>query len=161
MHRFALVILAIVLPLSAAAQEVTAQDADNTPEPLVVDPFVIVPGDSAVLDDYLWIARPLVVFADSPADPRFGEQMALLADGAEALLDRDIVVITDTNPRELSGVRKTLRPRGFMLVLIGKDGRIVFRKPNPWDVREISRAVDKQPLRKQELQAERALVVTD
>ena len=45
----------------------------------------------------------------------------------------------------------TLRPRGFGLVVMGKDGRVAQRKPTPWSVREISRAIDKLPLRQQEL----------
>ena len=31
------------------------------------------------------------------------------------------------------------------------DGTILLRKPAPWDVREISRSIDKLPLRKQEV----------
>ena len=40
---------------------------------------------------------------------------------------------------EKAELRQKLRPRGFMLVLIGKDGGVKLRKPFPWDVREISR----------------------
>ena len=32
-----------------------------------------------------------------------------------------------------------------------KDGQVKLRKPFPWDVREISRAIDKFPLRRQEI----------
>jgi hypothetical protein len=38
-----------------------------------------------------------------------------------------------------------------MLALIGKDGEIKLRKPAPWDVREITRSIDKMPLRAQEM----------
>jgi hypothetical protein len=44
-----------------------------------------------------------------------------------------------------------LRPRGFMLALVSKDGSVFQRKPAPWDVREISRAIDKLPQRQQEI----------
>ena len=60
-------------------------------------------------------------------------------------------MVTDTDPASQSALRETFRPRGFMMVLIGKDGQIKLRKPLPWDVREISRAIDKTPLRQQEL----------
>lgn len=53
-------------------------------------------------------------------------------------------------------MRQRLRPRGFMLVLIGKDGGVKLRKPVPWDVREISRSIDKFPLRQQEIRDRRA-----
>jgi hypothetical protein len=48
-------------------------------------------------------------------------------------------------------LRTKLRPRGFMVVLIGKDGGVKLRKPFPWDVREFSRSIDKMPMRQQEL----------
>jgi len=38
-----------------------------------------------------------------------------------------------------------------MLVLIGKDGGVKLRKPFPWNVREISRVIDKMPMRRQEI----------
>ncbi|MGB1208416.1 MAG: DUF4174 domain-containing protein [Paracoccaceae bacterium] len=106
--------------------------------------------------DYLWTHRPLVVFADSPADPRFVEQMTLLQAGAADLLERDVIVITDTAPAEPSALRQKLRPRGFSLVLIGKDGSVKLRKPLPWDVRELRRSIDKMPMRQQEIRARRA-----
>lgn len=112
---------------------------------------MIIPASETTLDDWLWLKRPVVVFADNAADPRYVEQMALLTDRLEALDERDVVVITDTDPAARSSVRQKLRPRGFALVVIAKDGTIVTRKPGPWSVREISRSIDKLPLRQQEL----------
>ena len=107
------------------------------------------------LEDFKWIARPVVIFADTPADPRFRQQIELLAARPEALAERDIVVITDTDPSARSDIRRKLRPRGFMLAIVGKDGGVKLRKPLPWDVREISRSIDKMPLRKQEIRDRR------
>ncbi|MEM9394179.1 MAG: DUF4174 domain-containing protein [Pseudomonadota bacterium] len=107
------------------------------------------------LNDFLWVARPIVVFADTPADPRFVEQMELLAARPEELAARDVVIITDTDPSVRSELRKELRPRGFMLVVIGKDGNRL-RKPAPWDVREITRSIDKMPLRQEEIRLRKA-----
>jgi hypothetical protein len=67
------------------------------------------------------------------------------------LAARDVVVIVDTDPAARSAVRTQLRPRGFMLALLSKDGSVFQRKPAPWDVREISRAIDKLPQRQQEI----------
>ena len=52
---------------------------------------------------------------------------------------------------QLPAIRAKLRPRGFSLVLIDKDGEAKLRKPLPWDVREITHAIDKFPLRRQEI----------
>jgi hypothetical protein len=103
----------------------------------------VQPGEEVDLSSFLWHKRPIVVFADSPEDPRFKEQMILLTSEAAALLERDVVVLTDTTPKPTSALRKQLRPRGFMLVLVGKDGGVKLRKPHPWTVRELSRTIDK------------------
>ena len=109
------------------------------------------------LAELQWIARPLVVFADTPNDPRFRQQMDLLRDGLEELGERDVIVITDTDPDARSELRIELRPRGYMMALVAKDGSVAFRKPSPWSIREISRSIDKMPLREQEIEDRRLL----
>ena len=109
------------------------------------------------LDAFRWIARPVVVFGESPFDPQFQQQMDLLTARPEALAERDVILIVDTDPEAQTDVRRRLRPRAFMLALIGKDGQIELRKPAPWDVRELSRSIDKMPLRQQEIRDRRGL----
>ncbi len=109
-------------------------------------------------EDFLWTARMVLVFADTPDDPRFRQQMAYLATRPEDLAERDVVVITDTSPVEKSALRTKFRPRGFMMVLVGKDGGVKLRKPFAWDLREISRSIDKMPSRQQEIRDRRAPV---
>ncbi|MBU2956719.1 DUF4174 domain-containing protein [Paracoccus sp. 1_MG-2023] len=101
--------------------------------------------------DFLWNARPVVVFAETPGDPAFVEQLEALRSDARQLVDRDVVVVTDSDPAANSSWRQELRPRGFSLVLIDKDGQVKIRRPSPWDVREIGRAIDRLPLRRQEI----------
>ena len=113
--------------------------------------FAAITAEGHVLDEYLWTARPLVIFADNEHDPRFVDQMAFINERAEDLALRDVIVITDTDPSANSAIREALRPRGFMLVLIGKDGLIYLRKPTPWKVRELTRSIDKMPIRQQEM----------
>jgi len=103
------------------------------------------------LDEYLWLKRPLVVFAATPNDPRFIRQMELLEAYPDDLAERDIVVLTDTDAAARGPLREELHPRDFMLVVVDKDGSIIFRKPGPWSVREISHAVDKTPIREDEI----------
>jgi hypothetical protein len=112
--------------------------------------------DEVNLNDFLWVARPVVVFADTPADPRFVEQMTLLAERPEELIERDVVVIVDTDPAAKSELRTALRPRGYMMVIIAKDGAVTLRKPSPWTVREITRQIDKMPLRQEEIRLKKA-----
>lgn len=110
-----------------------------------------VQASDADLDALKWVSRPVVVFADTEADPRFQEQLALLEARADELLARDVVLIVDTDPGAETAIRTKLRPRGFQLTLIGKDGGVKLRKPFPWNVREISRVIDKMPMRQQEI----------
>jgi hypothetical protein len=103
------------------------------------------------LSDFLWTHRPIIVLADSPDDPRFIKQISLLRADLSELAERDVIILTDTDPSLKLALRQHLRPRGFMLVLIGKDGGVKLRKPFPWNVREISRVIDKMPMRRQEI----------
>lgn len=132
--------------------------ATGLPENVLEDPAAIGPYDAveANLSDFLWLKRPVVVFADTPADPRFKRQIELLEARPQALIDRDVVILIDSDAKNPSEIRTKLRPRGFMMVLIGKDGEVELRKPTPWDVREITRAIDKMPMRLQELKERRA-----
>lgn len=135
-----------LIPMVLMTTFVSAVSAAETE----TDPALIQIAGDSTLDDWLWLKRPVVVFADSPNDPRFVEQMRLLEERSDALVARDVVVLTDTAPKERGAIRKSLRPRGFMLAILAKDGTVVARKPAPWDVREISRSIDKLPLRQQE-----------
>tara|TARA_B100000902_G_scaffold278706_1_gene264601 strand:- start:56 stop:502 length:447 start_codon:yes stop_codon:yes gene_type:complete len=103
------------------------------------------------LEDMIWAARPLIIFANSPLDPTFKQQMALLQESFEVLVERDVMVVVDTSPNSKSTLRKNLRPKGFVWVLIGKDGTVKLRKPFAWDMRELSRVIDKMPMRQQEI----------
>jgi len=143
---------------SLVATATTAQDADTMPalDVWTADRSVVFDAASLEIDDFVWLARPIVVFADSPDDPRFRRQMELLAEYPDELEEREVIVVTDTDPDAESALRLRLRPRGFMLVIMGKDGEVELRKPAPWDVREISRTIDKMPLRRQEINDERA-----
>lgn len=141
--------LAIVFATLFTITGTPALTTDAVPDTIFRD------GISADLNEFKWINRPVVVFADSPADPRFLRQMELLTAETEALEIRDVVVLTDTDPSAQSALREKLHPRGFMLVLIGKDGGIKQRKPLPWDVRELSRSIDKMPMRQQEIEDRR------
>ena len=104
-----------------------------------------------VFDDLLYIKRPVVVFADSPNDPNYVRQMELLLQDLPSLELRDVILIVDTDPAAKTEWRLKLRPRGFSLVLMDKDLAAVIRKPLPWEVREITRVIDKFPLRRQEV----------
>lgn len=137
MKPLQILVLAAFLPLTAGAGE------PEGPGP--------VDAADLSLSEFLWTRRPLVVFADTPADPNFERQMQMIAARIDQLDERDVIVITDTDPANPSEIRRALHPRGFSLVILDKDGQVKLRKPLPWDVREIGRAIDKFPLRREEM----------
>lgn len=138
-----LLILAITLFFSFGAQ------AEGDP------PLDIRNGSDVTLDEFLWLNRLVVIFADTERDPAFQKQLDLLREHSADLTERDVVVIADVDAANPSEIRLKLRPRGFGFVLIDKDGLVKLRKATPWDTREISRSIDKTNLRQQELSDER------
>ena len=130
------------------ASTAIAQGADTPME----DPLFL-PADMADLSAFQWKKRPVLVFANSENDPAYVAQMEYLRDREEELRLRDVIVLTDTDPTARSALRLRMRPRGFMLVLVDKEGQIELRKPFPWDVREITRSIDKMPMRQQEIRS--------
>lgn len=132
MKLLQILVLSIFLPFSAFAQD--------------VEPLVAVEAHGVTMAEFKWRHRPVVVFAESDQNPEFTRQLELLAERPEALRERDVVVIIDAQPNPQSEFRKTLRPRGFSLVILDKDGEVEIRKPRAWTVREIVAAIDKFPL---------------
>lgn len=145
--------------LSALLASASVLSAAGSDESVVAQweaaPEQVFDASSVDIDDFKWTARPVVVFADSPLDPAFQTMMDNLSAEIDEVIERDIVIITDTSPDAPSELRQDLRPRGFQFVLIGKDGGVKLRKPFPWDMRELSRAIDKMPMRQREIQEAR------
>lgn len=142
-RRSFLAVLALAIPaltLPAGADEA----------PAVAPAFGPVPASEVVEADFLFLRRPVVVFADRPNDPAFVRQMQLMERYLAQFEARDVILITDTDPANPSDLRKKLRPRGFSLVLMDKDWKPMIRKPLPWDGREIVNSIDKMPFARTE-----------
>jgi hypothetical protein len=138
LHRRSLLFLAALAPVVRPAR------ADEAPV------FAPVPAAQVVEADYLFLRRPVIVFADSPNDPNYIRQMELLARAYDDLAARDVILITDTDPANPSALRVRLRPRGFSLVLMDKDWKPALRKPLPWEGREVVNSIDKMPIARAE-----------
>ena len=142
-------VLSFVIAVFSAGLSQAETAAETLPAELLSD------AETADLSLFLWTKRLVIVFSDSEADPRFIEQVALLAERSNELAERDVQIILDSNPEAKTALRQKFRPRGFMLMLVGKDGQAYLRKPLPWNVREISRSIDKLPQRQQEIRDRR------
>jgi hypothetical protein len=138
MARAYMIVLWLFLPFATLAQE-------GRREGIVID----APG--VTLAEFIWIKRPVLVFADSPNDPSFRRQIELIEADRGELAEYDVVVIADARPAAQSFLRQRFRPRGFSLLILDKDGEVKIRKPLPWDLREITHAIAKFPLARQEM----------
>ena len=145
MKRLVTFVFFALLPLAALAQT----DGDGPA------PGLIAPAHEYELAEFQWLFRPIVVFADTKADPRFSQQMERLQAELDLLAERDVLILTDTDPALNSPARQQLRPRGFQFVLLGKDGRVLMRRPSPQSVREITRSIDKLATRQREIEERR------
>ena len=142
MKLFHILAFVTLLPFTALAEDAPAK-------PLTVGPYTAA--EISDLDQFLWLRRPVVIFADTPNDPNFRRQMQNIEADLAILDDRDVVIITDTDPDARSAVRLRLRPRGFSLVLMDKDGEVKRRVPAAWSTRELTHAIDRFPLRRDEM----------
>ena len=138
MFRAYIIVLSLFLPLAAMAQEGRRGG-------------IIIDAPGVTLAEFQWIKRPVLVFADSPNDPNFRRQIEMIEADEGQLAEYDVVVIADADPAAHSGLRERFRPRGFGLILLDKDGQVKIRKPLPWHVREITNAIDKFPLTREEM----------
>jgi hypothetical protein len=146
------VVLASMLALLALPAIATTDQLDD-PSTAVPEPegLRILEAVDVDLDSFLWEWRIVAVMSDTPNDPAFIQQMRDIEARADALHERDVIVLVDSQRNSGSGLRQRLRPRGFMLAIIDKDGEIKQRRPAPRDVREINASIDKFPLRRQEI----------
>lgn len=138
MPKPAILLIAIMSALPVAAQGTLPAVATETAAP------------QPTLDELRWVGRPLVVFADTPEDPRFIQQMRMLEADPEPLVDRNVVVLSDAEPEANGPLRQALRPRDFGLVLVDIDGTVAQRRPFPTTVREIVNMIDRMPSRREE-----------
>lgn len=103
------------------------------------------------LTQYRWHNRPLVIFAPSKTDPAYITQMSMLEKQQAELAERDIIVLIDTSPTANGTLRKQLNPKGFEVVLVGKDGGMKLRETTPLDTEVLLSTIDKMPMRQARL----------
>ena len=138
-----------------AAEALADTTAGETIGARIVDGLEILDATEADLDGFLWVKRPILVFANTPADPAFQEQIENILSRAAEFALRDVVLIIDSDPAARSDARMRLRPRAFMLAIIDKDGEIKQRRPAPRSGRELMAVIDRFPSRRQEMLEQR------
>jgi hypothetical protein len=136
-----------------ADPEASAEEGGDGPR--IVNGLEVFDAVEVALDSFLWVKRPIIVFANTPADPAFQQQVEYILGRAAEFAERDVVLILDSDPAARSEARQRLRPRGFMLAILDKDGEVKQRRPAPRNAREIIAVIDRFPLRRQEMLEQR------
>ncbi len=154
-HRLALCALLSAFPAAPLiAQEGTTDVASTEPDDLAVPevsvldrwraaPETIFDAAEIDIDAFLYVAHVLIVISNTPNDPMVADQLDLLRERMNQLVARDVIIVLDTDPEARTSIRAQFRPRGFSMILVGKDGRVALRKPVPWAVREIVHTIDR------------------
>ncbi|SDD62071.1 protein of unknown function [Paracoccus isoporae] len=107
--------------------------------------------DTVDLDAFRWEARPVVVMAPSADDADFTRQMEVFAEAAAEIAERDMVIVTDTDPQADGTLRRKLSPQGFAVYLIGKDGGVKFSAAEPVGMSRLAEIIDAMPMRRREM----------
>ncbi len=118
----------------------------------------------APLAGYRWQYRVVLMFADSENVDLLRRQELMFKPVQSALAERDLVLITarDDDVIVIDGkssllravsLRETyaVRPDGFTLLLIGKDGGVKLRSDKPVAAKELFALIDSMPMRQQEM----------
>lgn len=107
--------------------------------------------ETADLNQYQWNKRPILIFATSQSDSSYRQQIMMLEKAKEGLIDRDIIVLSDTSPSSRGKLRSHFQPSGFVLVLIGKDGGAKLQEKRPVSAETLLSTIDRMPMRKANL----------
>jgi hypothetical protein len=116
------------------------------------------------LKNYQWKNRLLLVFAPSPEDEQYQEQLEHLSNEGE-LAERDLIMFhlfdsdsgfageTRLSEEDVTGLQKdfNIEPRAFTLVLVGKDGTEKQRWTHAVEREDLFALIDDMPMRLEEM----------
>ncbi len=134
------------LGVAIAAGAIIANHAGAAP-----DLFRTLPQEARDLSQLKWEKRPVLLFAPTPQDPAYNRQIDLFAAAEDALAERDIVVLSDTDAKAPSHLRQGFQPGGFKLVLVGKDGGVKLERDGVVTPDELFAIIDRMPMRRREM----------
>ncbi|WP_353472252.1 DUF4174 domain-containing protein [Salipiger sp. H15] len=110
-----------------------------------------LPAEAPDLAELRWSHRPVLLFAPSGDDASYLAQLNLFRDAEEGMRARDIVVLSDLDPRKPSPIRQAFSPGGFKLVLVGKDGGVKLEEDAVLPPERLFALIDAMPMRRSEL----------
>lgn len=97
------------------------------------------------------VPRRLILFADQRDDPALAAQRAVVGQARDGFAARDIRVAERIGGRGAERRRLGVPPRGFGLVLVGRDGGVKLRSVRVVAADRLLGTVDAMPMRRREL----------
>ena len=122
-------------------------------------------GVGALMEDYQWQNRVLLVFAPASDDVALAEQTANLSGRGAGLSTRDLVVWQLVNDKSayINGEANaslssqlfydyfSVKEADFTVILLGKDGTIKLRQTQPVTSNRLFALIDAMPMRQREM----------
>jgi len=126
------------------------------------------------MEELRWNYRPLLIFAPSREDPRYGEQIEKIRGYLDGIEERDMVLLHlfeeegllatpesgEYRVRELDkGAIRDLRSRyearegAFLVILVGKDGGNKLDSSKPVEPATLFERIDAMPMRRREMRS--------
>ena len=117
------------------------------------------------LNRYKWKYRLIILFSPSPDNEQYQSFKAQIPNQRDEIIDRDILIFhifetgksrtgesfIDSNSAYLLRNRFSIRPGGFTVILIGKDGDEKWRRESLAELGEIFALIDSMPMRQMEM----------
>lgn len=118
-------------------------------------------GTAFSMEQFRWKHRPLLIFAPSPDDERYRDQIEKFQGRSREIEDREMVLLhifeQDGNGEETQALRDRYGVRNgeFLVVLVGKDGGTKLDASEPLNPAEVFDLIDAMPMRRKEIQNRR------
>lgn len=128
--------------------------------------FLVIKASAIAAALLLWLAaapgclaqsrsRLLLIFAPAQSDPHWQKQNALLRGSAAAFRDRDLLrrdyLEQGSNTGRALRSCYGIKPGGFRVLLIGKDGHVASGGQVPLSLGALTAQIDRMPMRRDEM----------
>ncbi len=95
--------------------------------------------------DHVMVNPRILVFAEQTSDEHYQQQLQILGRRAEDFRARNVLIYVDPDPSIGSSLRETMKPEGFLVALLAKDGRSIVKESEPVSAEFLLSIVDRLP----------------
>ena len=104
------------------------------------------------LAPFRWKNRILVILSNSQSKELEGQQ-SIAASNDAGFKERDLIVLTETDPQGGLHRKFKVTAQDFRVLLIGKDGHVALERSTPITAEALFSVIDAMPMRREEMKA--------